>query len=147
MDLGAVLVGLAMLVVTVVVLADPFVKSSDGGQRAYQSKRGLSARMKKRTGLWALRDLDFDHELGKVSEQDYKVTRAQILQETAAALEEIEKDEAAVEANIEEEVRNLRRTARESGRYCHQCGQAREQDDRFCTACGVEFKMAETLSE
>lgn len=55
----------------------------------------------------ALADLDEDYEVGKLSEQDYQILRAQLLEETAAVVTRIESSEMI---SVEEEIERYRST-------------------------------------
>ena len=59
----------------------------------------------------ALADLDEDYEVGKLSEQDYQTLRAQLLEETAAVVTQIE---SSGMTSVEEEIERYRRTKGES---------------------------------
>ncbi|MDE0301263.1 MAG: hypothetical protein OXN17_21750 [Candidatus Poribacteria bacterium] len=55
----------------------------------------------------ALADLDEDYEVGKLSDEDYQTLRAQLLEETAAVVTQI--DSSGV-ISVEEEIERYRRT-------------------------------------
>lgn len=91
--------------------------------------------------LLALRDLEFDHELGLIADDDYAGLREQLMVKAASALESGQKqtDEAA-SARIEAAVRSLRQQPHPEARitrFCPQCGRAVDAGDRFCTSCGA----------
>jgi hypothetical protein len=107
----------------------------------------------------ALRELRFDHQVGKVSEDDFKVFDAQLKGQAIAVLKEIDslkKAEAdpALDAEIEAEIAALRHTnGREQevdpdvelvvvgqdapANYCPTCGTKARAGDRFCGQCGA----------
>lgn len=101
------------------------------------------------TALLALRDLEFDHQLGVVADEDYDILHAQLLAQAAAALEKSEREaDEDVAARIEAAVRE-RRTVRQPAaqqhratpaRFCPQCGNAVDAGDHFCTNCGTSLK-------
>ena len=62
-------------------------------------------------GFSALADLDEDYEVGKLSEQDYQTLRAQLLEETAAVVGQIESSEII---SVEEEIERYKRTKGEN---------------------------------
>ncbi len=59
----------------------------------------------------ALADLDEDYEVGKLSDQDYQTLRAQLLEETAAVVTQIE---SSGMISVEDEIERYRRTKSES---------------------------------
>lgn len=94
--------------------------------------------------LIALRDLEFDHELGVVSDEDYACLRPQMMAQAASALETGQKERAEkISANIEAAVRARRQQSQQrraaAQRFCPQCGNAVDSGDRFCTACGASL--------
>ena len=102
----------------------------------------------------ALRELRFDHQVGKVSEADYKVFDAQLKGQAVAVLKEIDglkKAEADpdLDAHIEAEIAALRskgrrQAARGGGswpvapvNFCPKCGTKVKPGDQFCGKCGT----------
>ena len=103
----------------------------------------------------ALRELRFDHQVGKVSETDYKVFDAQLKGQAVAVLKEIDglkKAEADpdLDTQIEAEIAALRSigqaplsgAAAETGpvapvNFCPKCGTKVKPSDRFCGKCGT----------
>ncbi|MGH2521136.1 MAG: zinc-ribbon domain-containing protein [Anaerolineales bacterium] len=97
--------------------------------------------------LTELRDLEFDHRLGKLSEEDYRDLRAQLVRRAVATLKVVDAAHEAEAARakelddlIEREVavrRQARRQAAANGqKKCPDCGKAVAPDDRFCAKCG-----------
>lgn len=97
------------------------------------------------TTLLALRDLEFDHDLGIVSDEDYARLRPQLMVQAASALETGQKKKAEkISADIEAAVRARRQQSQQrraaAPRFCSQCGRPRERGDRFCAGCGSSFQ-------
>lgn len=93
--------------------------------------------------LLALRDLEFDHDLGVVGDDDYARLHERLMAEAATALESAQRrEEETTSAHIEAAVRALR-TKRQTGRavtrFCPQCGNLVDAGDRFCTDCGASL--------
>lgn len=116
--------------------------------------------------LAAIKDLNFDHEMGKVSTEDYeallaktKLEAAQIRQQLdALSSETVAEQDASLEAEIEAEVAELRRTpaadptllqeveaeiqqlktlkAELDALTCPACDKTVGIDDQFCSECG-----------
>ena len=94
--------------------------------------------------LLALRDLEFDHDLGVVSDDDYARLRERLMAEAATALESAQRrEEEVASAHIEDAVRALRTKRQANGRavtrFCPQCGNPVDAGDRFCTGCGASL--------
>jgi rubrerythrin len=116
------------------------------------------------TLLLTLKELEFDHSMGKIDESDYARLRAATTTEAATVLSQLEEAHARVgvtgstgayrsaneaalrDAEIEAEVLVARaRRKREksvkspqaSAWLCAQCGRAMNEEDRFCATCGT----------
>ena len=102
----------------------------------------------------AIRELRFDHQVGKVSEADYKVFDDQLKGQAVAVLKEIDglkKAEADPDlgAQIEAEIAALRSNGQtlssapaEVGpvvpvNFCPKCGAKVRPGDQFCGQCGT----------
>ncbi len=73
----------------------------------------------------AIRDLDFDYQLGKLATNDYTALRERYKARAATTLQEIDAlvTEPAVQTRVEE-------------RRCGNCGTPYESEDKFCRRCG-----------
>lgn len=76
----------------------------------------------------SIRDLDFDYQLGKLSETDYTALRERYKGHAAMTLEQID----AMIAPLANQVG----LAREQGLRCGKCGTPYESGDKFCRKCG-----------
>ncbi len=104
--------------------------------------------MAQRDGAYAmLRDLDQDHELGKLDDADYAARREKYLARAAKVLQELDtlraqdRSASARSDEIEQEVAALRKArgrsaaGNEAGK-CRKCGQPYKEGDRYCAKCG-----------
>jgi hypothetical protein len=96
--------------------------------------------------LAALKEIEFDRETGKLSDEDYAFLKAKY---TGAALQALraESPEAAgsadVEALIAARVRALRSAATSAppgAPACSSCGPRPEPDAVFCSTCGLRIR-------
>jgi hypothetical protein len=79
----------------------------------------------------ALRDIEFDHATGKLSESDYATLKAQY---THDAVEELRRARSADAIDpAEEAVRRIRQQTRR----CPTCGPRPEPGARYCSSCGA----------
>ncbi len=90
----------------------------------------------------AIKDLENDHAMGKLSDADYKSLRAKYESKAVAILQEIDSLRASKTASqpvsddtIERQVQRLRGGARRT--RCPQCGTRAAPNDRFCAKCGA----------
>ncbi len=88
MDTGSILVGVAVVLLVAWVVAQPLLER----RARHPAVAGEAERLKLQRDrlLVALRDLDFDHTLGKIQEADYTPLRAQLVAEGAAVLKQLE---------------------------------------------------------
>ncbi len=170
MDIGAILLFLAVLVVTVLFIARPFLDKRQPAVAA--GGHELSALMAERDSIiLALQELDFDNSLGKIPAEDYPQQRAALLQHGAQVLRKIDllspktassgdaekRIEAAIAArradsavqgssgDVDDDLESLiaaRRSERKekSGGFCSNCGRPILASDRFCPYCGKVIK-------
>ena len=131
MELGALFVGLAMLVGSLPFVIKPFRGRASGKD----SKANIrpNPEEKRKADLSALLDLDFDYRTGKVSEEDYSAVRAQLVANAAQyiRLEKSIEDEQ-IEAMIE-----ARKASKSKSQMCSGCGDKVPGDSRFCSQCGT----------
>jgi hypothetical protein len=169
MDVFALLLLLAVIAIVVLFVTQPFQSHS---RLQTDSGRELSTLLAERDKLLAsIQELDFDHTLGKIPEEDYSGLRASLLQKGATILHDLDalqirqvSDQGnskratarsagkAAESNHPltpddlEELITRRRAARRSKAvgFCSHCGKPVSQHDSFCPSCGkaVELKSS-----
>lgn len=130
MNPGAILVGIAILVIAVPYVMHPLVnerkkqpdkstplkKDGEGGQR---------------DALAAIRDLDFDFQTGKVTREDYETLRAQLVLEAAKYLQVKQQEDEKIETMIRARLQTVKPLVK-----CEKCGGEIRLQDRFCPTCG-----------
>ena len=165
MQLTAILVSLALLILVAVYLYAPFIQRR--ARRVTEEEHELSALLAERDRVInSLQELDFDYKLGKIPEEDYPVQRASLLQTGADILRKIDTiapepaSSQDVDARIEKAIAARRAdasvakpevsdddlesmiSARRKGRkekssgFCPKCGKPVMVSDRFCPSCG-----------
>ena len=89
----------------------------------------------------ALRDLTFDHRVGKITDEDFAVFQANLKEVAAAALADLDRWEAeadtGLDAALERAIVARGAAMVEAGRTCPTCGKPATEDDRFCAGCGA----------
>lgn len=135
MSIGAILIGAAMVVLAVPFVIKPLLKSKQNDQPDLDNEELDIPRDRYSELLLAIRDLEFDHQIGKITEEDYSGLRETYLAQAAIALEAQEKHDAELDAQLEQAIQ-LRREKKSASRMCVQCGMTLEPTDRFCRACG-----------
>ena len=163
---------------TALFIALPFFIRSGKGLAGNETKSQADAMLERLKALEgrkeslysAIRDIDFDYGLGKLTAEDYEELRKKYRIEAASVLKEIDEITQDSEtgdpgAGIEEEIQRARglssRNAEEdeiemeilraraptraefSARTklsCPKCGHESLQDDLFCSKCGAKLK-------
>ena len=137
MSIGAVFIGIAMLVFASVVVTQPLRKKQSQQRPAMAVHTGNDYD----TSLLALRDLEFDHQLGVVAEDDYARLRTQLMVQAAQALEKKDQARGHLEDTIEAAVQ-AQRQAKTKPEHCINCQEALTPGDKFCSHCGTPNEMA-----
>ncbi len=155
MDLGSLLLGLALLLLVAFIVARPLIEGRRLDEAGPTPADDLLA---EREGiLAALRDLDFDHAMGKIADEDYAPQRAQLVARGVEALKQLER--LGVEDAIEQAIaaRRKARPAREAEAFdftsfrsgvvraeaaCPNCGRLTHPEDKFCAQCGAKLPAA-----
>jgi hypothetical protein len=123
----------------------------------------LSELLVRKEGIMAaIKDLEFDHQIGKVSEEDYQRFDARLRRQAIIYMQQIEKlapQATGLEDALEAEIARQRRTANgkaaavpakvepakvvaaaptaPSSRFCTTCGEPLLANHKFCANCGT----------
>jgi len=100
----------------------------------------------------AIRELEFDQNMGKISKQDFEMLKKQYMLEAVEYLKKIDEwqatpssgkeiGEANIMDEIEREVSALRNTgeSKELDVFCVRCGTKSSSLKRFCSSCGAKI--------
>lgn len=131
MNPGAILIGVAILILSAAYVTNPFFhKRKNKPARPDLQDNGVAILHK--NSLAAIRDLDFDFQIGKITQEDYEPLRAQLVLEVADYLQKKQEQDQKVEELIR---------ARQSKKqfYCPHCGKHIQEKDLFCTGCGMSL--------
>lgn len=96
----------------------------------------------------AIKDLENDHAMDKLSDADYRSLRVKYETKAVAILQELDgwvgatPNGRAVSAEeaIEQQVGRLRRAAMPGSMKCPKCGTAHAAEDVFCAKCGASLR-------
>ncbi len=107
--------------------------------------------MEQRDAVYAaLKELDFDFQTGKLSQEDYETLRQQYRQQAVAILQQIDrvKQKGAVDLEVEAEIQiaraRLQRQRKGQVRVaskswtCPECERVMTAEDNFCSGCGAK---------
>ena len=132
---------LVIIVVSLGFVAQPFWRNQNGAPRADSKRRNRLTDLQARrdTILAAIKDLEFDYEMGKVSKEDYAQMNAQFRREAMAILQQIDQSNGKTGSRkkLEAELQALRRKKNVGRKLtCESCGASLEPQHRFCGNCG-----------
>lgn len=105
----------------------------------------------KEQALLAIREADFDHRTGKLSDEDYTALRAELEAralsamaeiESASALHPVPSPAAATAAAASTPTAPQAARGGEPGGFCPACGVRFVRDARFCSGCGKKLPAA-----
>lgn len=157
MDLGSILVILALAIVAVGFIARPLFEQN-GFIDTYQGT-GLSKLLAERERiLTILQELDMDFTMGKIAENDYVDQRSMLVTRGATVLKNIDMQRAAkpdasevlvdkeqLDLQIEAAIAQKRKPKAEAtNNFCGQCGNGLYEGDHFCSVCGTPVPTLET---
>ncbi len=157
MDIGSIFLILALAILVVLFISRPFWERNSRHQpgQADREDHDLSAlQVERDRTIDAIYELDFDHTLGKVPEEDYPGQRARLLQYGADVLRKLDtftcEEESRLEAaqqvtsvaRHDEEIETIiaarrRQRSEKSAGFCNKCGNPLQKSDRFCSKCGT----------
>ncbi|HEX5000430.1 MAG TPA: zinc ribbon domain-containing protein, partial [Terriglobia bacterium] len=94
---------------------------------------------KKEVTLGNVQDLDFEFKCGKLSESDYRGIRADLMNDAARTLAEIDQLEASMDldALISREVAARNNSEARKSAACPACGSKNPPTGKFCGECGA----------
>lgn len=119
--------------------------TQQGAVAATARRKGRHAVLtEQRDALYAaIRELDFDHRMGKVDDTDYQRMRGDYTQQAVALLKEIDRGNGRSRAadDIEREVASFRKKGgqAQAAVFCASCGAKVRPHDRFCASCGAKI--------
>lgn len=165
MSIGSILLGFSLLIIVVLILAQPFWAQPEREPRPRSRKQQLL--MQKEAVLEEIRALDFEYDTGKIPEETYQAQRTELMALAAAtlkALDELGTEAPAddVAAQIEAAINRVRSQKQSPAqavaavstavaktavpvngatKFCTACGAKVDANDKFCAACGNKIAI------
>jgi rRNA maturation endonuclease Nob1 len=128
-------IGIVIIVLSAAFVAQPFLTSEGATEVVGSVSRGQLERQKL-DAYAAIKEAEFDHRMGKLSDGDLKMLRDKYAAQAVEAM-------AALDVAQKEQPRQLahaRRPARIA--FCPMCGRAVPPRANFCPACGRALQEA-----
>jgi len=143
-------IGLLVIVIVAAVVLEPIIRGRAASLERTTEEMS-EAEATRRVRLLALRDAEYDFQMGKLSEEDYRSLHAELAAEALQAMQAVEAEQAgpvpvtqaapASRDAVEAEVAALREGLRE-GTTCGACGHGNPAGSRFCGSCGVALHLS-----
>ena len=98
-------------------IAQPFFGTGRGSRtEESENERNAQLEVRKQTLLEAIKELEFDYRMGKLSEEDFEEMNRVYREEAVAVLRQMDRSgEGEAESELEAEIRRLRRAKRVAG--------------------------------
>jgi hypothetical protein len=142
MSIGAILVGIALLVLSGAFVARPLFKGQE--RLVFAPQNSLAAQ---RDAIYALiRELDSDYAEGKFNDEDYAAQRERYVSQGVEILKQLDQGSpATLDDEIEARVLALRQgrapaSDSEGARFCTNCGRQAAPNHSFCAGCGAKLR-------
>ncbi|RMF94135.1 MAG: zinc ribbon domain-containing protein [Nitrospinota bacterium] len=94
----------------------------------------------------ALKEIEFDRDLGKLSQEDYLALKQHYEEKAVAVLRTLDELSPVqdVSEEIEREIAAFRRQSLSASpaHHCPQCGNPYQQGDKFCAHCGHKLPLS-----
>ena len=142
----ATCVALALTILALVVV--PFFDAASGSTaRRAGGRRRLALHERKEQLYSSIKELEFDHSVGKLSDDEYRRQRGILEDQAVGVLRELDQlngfptSEQQI-ARIERDIAEMRSRADRPGApafFCTACGAAGGASHRFCSQCGARL--------
>jgi hypothetical protein len=130
------IIGIFLAILTAIFIGYPLFQKRQHKIDFALNHRAQEMEARKAEIYAAIRDIDFDYRMGKLSKEDYETLRNQYKTEAISMMKQIEQATSS---------RPLHRakpaeTAKIAMRFCHHCGEPVTAAGRFCSACGGKLE-------
>ena len=138
-----------MAIGLVIWIGEPLLRRGRMREAAVDAQGDAIERLtlQKETLYTAIRDLDFDHQTGKVDAEDHAVLRRQMEAEAADILRQLDVADPLADLDLLAEQHILAYRQHENARRasedtCPTCGTGLAADPTYCPVCGQMLKPA-----
>ncbi|MGH7452435.1 MAG: zinc ribbon domain-containing protein [bacterium] len=128
-------IGIILAILTALFVGYPLLQKRQQKVSFALNHRAQELEARKAEIYAAIRDIDFDYRMGKLSQEDYETLREQYKTEAIGMMKQID------EMQLGKSHRSVKEpaAAKSDGRFCHHCGQPAAAADQFCSACGGQL--------
>jgi hypothetical protein len=112
-----------------------FSRGAEPGPLAIRSREEMERQ--KRLVLRSIKELEFDHAMGKVSAADFAVISGQLRTRALTLMQDLDRTPVGAGTST------TRIAPRVAAGTCAACGTANDADARFCKSCGAKLEAAQ----
>ena len=122
--------GLILAAVTTFFIARPFFQKEQV-ELDFNSTNKVDELLARKAEVYsAVKDIEFDREMGKLSDEDYQELRDSYKAEAAQLIHRIEQ--------IQTRGKRKKKKGKKGDKFCHECGDKIAAQDKFCMNCGTK---------
>lgn len=125
------IIGVVLAIATAMFIAYPLLQKQKSKASFALNHRAQEMEARKNEIYAAIRDIDFDYQMGKLTKEDYETLRQQYKTEAIGMMKQIDQT-----ASRSSRRTTTSATVKNAERFCHHCGQPVGPEDQFCNACG-----------
>jgi len=89
--------------------------------------------------LHTIKELEFDHRMGKINKKDYDQLSAPLRRKAAMLIEELDRIDGSDGLQDQAVLRTAVARPELEGRACAKCGVSNDRDAKFCKSCGAKL--------
>ncbi len=122
--------GFLLAAVTTFFIAWPFFQKEQV-ELDFNSTNKIDELLARKAEVYsAVKDIEFDWEMGKLSQDDFHELRDSYKTEAAQLIQRIEQ--------IQSGGKHKKKKSSKAEKFCHECGDKIAADDKFCMNCGAK---------
>jgi membrane protease subunit (stomatin/prohibitin family) len=119
------IIGVVLAMLTGLFIAYPFLQKRQRQVSFADNHRAEELEARKAQIYAAIKDIDFDFQMGKLSKEDYEQLRSEYKVQAVGLLKQLD------------QMQGKRRGGPGAAiKFCHECGQPLTAGNKFCSACG-----------
>ncbi|MDZ7266847.1 MAG: zinc ribbon domain-containing protein [candidate division KSB1 bacterium] len=129
-------VGILLIVATALFIGYPLLQKSPRQLSFGVNHQAEDLQARKEEIYAAIRDIDFDFRMGKLSAEDHALLREQYRNEAINIMKQLD---TLLPAAGRGGRRSKPAGSASATRFCSQCGEPAQAADKFCSACGASL--------
>jgi zinc-ribbon domain len=146
--LSVLMAGAAFVGLTALRTIRPLVSDHDDRVEMLGRRTRAALERDKLLTLRAIKELEFDRAMGKLSEDDFKEMAGRLRTRAARLMRQLDAGAGyreQIERDLEKKMTPLAREAKDTkvvkaaGNFCTQCGVSNDSDAKFCKSCGTKL--------